>query len=124
MGFPIPSFELRHIRTTSVEPFGVTSTLCNGNMRFVKPLDSSAIDSAIQQHDLIVTIEDNAIAGGAGSAVAEYLSQQNVSTNLLQIGFPDELINHGEPEQLLADWHLDKPGILQTIEARVKELLI
>ena len=73
------------------------------NMRFVKPLDSSAIDTAAQQHDLIVTIEDNAIAGGAG---------------------PDELINHGEPEQLLADWHLDKSGILQTIEARVKELLI
>ena len=94
------------------------------NMRFVKPLDSSTIDTAVQQHDLIVTIEDNAIAGGAGSAVAEYLNQQHVGTNLLQIGFPDELINHGEPEQLLADWHLDKSGILQTIEARVKELLI
>ena len=94
------------------------------NMRFVKPLDSNTIDTAVQQHDLIVTIEDNAIAGGAGSAVAEYLNQQHVGTNLLQIGFPDELINHGEPEQLLADWHLDKSGILQTIEARVKELLI
>ena len=94
------------------------------NMRFVKPLDSSTIDTAVQQHELIVTIEDNAIAGGAGSAVAEYLNQQHVSTNLLQIGFPDELINHGEPGQLLADWHLDKSGILQTIEARVKELLI
>lgn len=94
------------------------------NMRFVKPLDSSTIDTAVQQHELIVTIEDNAIAGGAGSAVAEYLNQQHVSTNLLQIGFPDELINHGEPGQLLADWHLDKSGILKTIEARVKELLI
>ncbi len=94
------------------------------NMRFVKPLDSSTIDTAVQQHELIVTIEDNAIAGGAGSAVAEYLNQQHVSTNLLQIGFPDELINHGEPGQLLADWQLDKSGILQTIEARVKELLI
>ena len=94
------------------------------NMRFVKPLDSSTIDTAVQQHELIVTIEDNAIAGGAGSAVAEYLNQQHISTNLLQIGFPDELINHGETGQLLADWHLDKSGILQTIEARVKELLI
>ena len=94
------------------------------NMRFVKPLDSSTIDTAVQQHELIVTIEDNAIAGGAGSAVAEYLNQQHISTNLLQIGFPDELINHGEPGQLLADWQLDKSGILQTIEARVKELLI
>ena len=94
------------------------------NMRFVKPLDINTIKSAVQQHDLIVTIEDNAIAGGAGSAVSEYLNQQNMTTNLLQIGFPDELISHGKPEQLLADWKLDKSGIIQTIEARVKELLI
>jgi 1-deoxy-D-xylulose-5-phosphate synthase len=65
------------------------------NMRFVKPLDSSTINTAVQQHELIVTIEDNAIAGGAGSAVAEYLNQQHVSTNLLQIGFPDELDDRG-----------------------------
>ena len=94
------------------------------NMRFVKPLDSNTINAAVQQHELIVTIEDNAIAGGAGSAVSEYLNQQHITANLLQIGFPDELINHGQPGELLADWHLDKPGILQTIKARVKELLI
>ena len=94
------------------------------NMRFVKPLDINTINAAVQQHELIVTIEDNAIAGGAGSAVSEHLNQQHITTNLLQIGFPDELINHGEPAELLADWHLDKSGILQTIKARVKELLI
>lgn len=94
------------------------------NMRFVKPLDINTINAAVQQHELIVTIEDNAIAGGAGSAVSEYLNQQHITANLLQIGFPDELINHGQPGELLADWHLDKPGILQTIKARVKELLI
>ena len=94
------------------------------NMRFVKPLDINTIKSAVQQHDLIVTIEDNAIAGGAGSAVSEYINQQNMTTNLLQIGFPDKLINHGDPDELLADWQLDKAGIIQTIEARVKELLI
>ena len=94
------------------------------NMRFVKPLDTNTINAAVQQHELIVTIEDNAIAGGAGSAVSEHLNQQHITTNLLQIGFPDELVNHGEPAELLADWHLDKSGILQTIKARVKELLI
>lgn len=94
------------------------------NMRFIKPLDSASIETAVQQHDLIVTIEDNAIAGGAGSAVSEYLNQQHITTNLLQIGFPDELINHGQPDELLADWRLDKTGILQTIGIRVKELLI
>ncbi len=94
------------------------------SMRFVKPLDTSTIKEALEQHDLLVTIEDNAIAGGAGSAVSEYLNQQHMTANLLQIGFPDELINHGQPEELLADWNLDKSGILKTIQNRVKELLI
>ena len=94
------------------------------NMRFVKPLDTDTINTAVSSHDLIVTIEDNAIAGGAGSAVSEYLNQQCNTTNLLQIGFPDELINHGQPDELLADWHLDKQGLLQRIQLRVKELLI
>ena len=90
------------------------------NMRFVKPLDTSTIKSALEQHDLIVTIEDNAVAGGAGSAVSEYLNENHLVANLLQIGFPDEFINHGEPAELLTDWKLDKQGILQTIQARIK----
>ncbi len=89
------------------------------SMRFVKPLDTNTIKTAVEQHDLLVTIEDNAIAGGAGSAVSEYLNEQNISTRLLQIGFPDELINHGSPDELLSDWKLDKPGILQTIQERI-----
>ncbi len=94
------------------------------NMRFVKPLDTSLINAAVEQHELIVTIEDNAIAGGAGSAVCEYLNSQHSAYNLLQIGFPDELISHGQPEELLSDWKLDKHGMLETIQARIKELLI
>jgi 1-deoxy-D-xylulose-5-phosphate synthase len=93
-------------------------------MRFVKPLDTGTIKAALEQHDLLVTIEDNAIAGGAGSAVAEYLNQHNLSARLLQIGFPDKWINHGDPGELLADWQLDKKGMLLSIQARVKELLI
>ncbi|MBE9568346.1 MAG: 1-deoxy-D-xylulose-5-phosphate synthase [Proteobacteria bacterium] len=89
------------------------------SMRFVKPLDTRAIDEAYQQHDLLVTIEDNAIAGGAGSAVAEHLNRHQSSVNLLQIGFPDKYIQHGQPEELLADWKLDKAGILQTIKSRI-----
>ena len=94
------------------------------SMRFVKPLDTGTINQALEQHDLLVTIEDNAIAGGAGSAVAEYLNALNLSANLLQIGFPDKWISHGEPGELLADWQLDKKGMLLSIQARVKELLI
>ena len=94
------------------------------SMRFVKPLDINTIKAAAEQHELLVTIEDNAIAGGAGSAVSEYLNEQNRPARLLQIGFPDELINHGKPDELLSDWKLDKAGILQTIQTRVKKLLI
>jgi len=94
------------------------------NMRFVKPLDCDTIDGVAEHYDLIVTIEDNAIAGGAGSAVAEYLNSQHQAVNLLHIGFPDQYINHGQPEELLTDWQLDKAGMLQTIENRLKELLM
>lgn len=94
------------------------------NMRFVKPLDVNTIKAAAKQHTLLVSIEDNAIAGGAGSAVSEYLNQQHISANLLQIGFPDEFINHGQPGELLSDWKLDKSGILQTISDRMKASLI
>jgi 1-deoxy-D-xylulose-5-phosphate synthase len=89
------------------------------SMRFVKPLDTNMVTAAEEQHDLLVTIEDNAIAGGAGSAVSEYLNQQNKATHLLQIGFPDELIHHGAPDELLTDWKLDKTGILQSIKNRI-----
>ncbi len=94
------------------------------NMRFVKPLDTNTINSIARHYDLIVTIEDNAIAGGAGSAVAEYLIQQHIMANLLQIGFPDEFITHGQPGELFADWNLDKSGILQAIQARMNSNII
>ena len=89
------------------------------NMRFVKPLDTNTIDAATEQHDMLVTIEDNAIAGGAGSAVTEYLNQKNKAVNILQIGFPDEFIQHGQPDELISDWQLDKHGILETIQSRI-----
>ena len=89
------------------------------NMRFVKPLDTDTIDKVAEQYDLIVTIEDNAIAGGAGSAVAEYLNSQHKTARLLHIGFPDEYISHGQPEEMLTDWQLDKTGMLKTIQDRL-----
>jgi 1-deoxy-D-xylulose-5-phosphate synthase len=91
------------------------------NMRFVKPLDTEAITEASELHELLVSIEDNAIAGGAGSAIVEFLNQNNLNSDLLQLGFPDEFINHGSPEELLKDWKLDKNGILGSIQNRIKE---
>jgi 1-deoxy-D-xylulose-5-phosphate synthase len=90
------------------------------DMRYVKPLDTRTIDEAAGSHDLLVTIEDNAIAGGAGSAVAEHLSRNNdaqdkLTCRLHHIGFPDRIIQHGESRELLAEWGLDKTAILATI---------
>ena len=90
--------------------------------------EETDINDVVEHYDLIVTIEDNAIAGGAGSAVSEhlnglYINSRHISANLLQIGFPDELINHGQPDELLPDWKLDKAGILQSIQARIKSII-
>ena len=60
------------------------------NMRFVKPLDEATIRQIAKNHELIVTLEENAIAGGAGSAVSEYLDAQSININTLHLGFPDE----------------------------------
>jgi 1-deoxy-D-xylulose-5-phosphate synthase len=92
------------------------------NMRFAKPLDIKMIEKVAKNHDLLVTIEDNAIAGGAGSGVAEHLNQQGSTTRILHLGFPDELISHGQPEEMHSDWGLDKNGLLESIESRIKQL--
>lgn len=91
------------------------------NMRYVKPLDTKMLENVAKNHDLLVTIEDNAIAGGAGSSVAEYINQKNISVDILHIGFPDELINHGQPDEMHADWKLDKRGMLESIESKIKQ---
>jgi len=98
------------------------------NMRFVKPLDLNTINNVADHYDLIVSIEDNAIAGGAGSAVSEYLNNvycnnNRKTINLLQIGFPDEFISHGQPGELFADWNLDKAGMLRTIQERMQSTI-
>ncbi|MCL5255675.1 MAG: 1-deoxy-D-xylulose-5-phosphate synthase, partial [Gammaproteobacteria bacterium] len=85
------------------------------DMRFVKPLDTQAVDEACAQHSLLVTVEENAILGGAGSAVSEYLRSQNKLTPMLQIGLPDQFIKHGSQEEIRAELGLDSDGLLKTV---------
>jgi 1-deoxy-D-xylulose-5-phosphate synthase len=94
------------------------------NMRFVKPLDVTCIDQIAASHDLIVTLEDNAIAGGAGSAVSEYLDQHGNSIKRLHLGFPDRFIEHGETTALMAEWGLDVAGILARIRSYINDELL
>ncbi len=87
------------------------------NMRFVKPLDTATITALARSHELLVTIEENVVAGGAGSAVAEFLAHQQITVPLLHLGLPDEFLEHGSPKQLLAECGLDAAGIRRQVEA-------
>ncbi|WP_404360201.1 1-deoxy-D-xylulose-5-phosphate synthase [Methylotuvimicrobium sp. KM1] len=86
------------------------------NMRFVKPLDEALILELAKSHDVIVTVEENVVAGGAGSAVNEFLQAQRIVMPVLNIGLPDAFIEQGTREELLSFCGLDTQGILQSIE--------
>ena len=88
------------------------------NMRFVKPLDIELLKSLAQDHDYFVTIEDGAIQGGAGSACLEALSAMGINKPLLQLGLPDEFIEHGDYRLLMSQCGLDSAGIAQAIFQR------
>ncbi|OJA05957.1 1-deoxy-D-xylulose-5-phosphate synthase [Halomonas sp. QHL1] len=89
------------------------------NMRSIKPLDRDAVLDAADEHELLVTLEENVIAGGAGSAVNELLHAEGVQVEVLNLGLPDAFVEHGTPAQLLADCQLDSDGIERAIRARL-----
>jgi 1-deoxy-D-xylulose-5-phosphate synthase len=88
------------------------------NMRWAKPLDVELLLKVAGTHDAIVTLEEGAIMGGAGSAVLEALQAAGVQKPVLQLGLPDRFIEHGDPGKLLAGIGLDAAGIEQSIRAR------
>lgn len=90
------------------------------NMRFVKPLDTELLVELTASHDLLVTVEDNVIAGGAGSAVGEALAKEGICVPLLQLGLPDRFIEHGSQEDQLAEAGLDVDGILAALQSHRK----
>ncbi|WP_412971131.1 1-deoxy-D-xylulose-5-phosphate synthase [Glaciecola sp. MF2-115] len=87
------------------------------DMRFVKPLDEDALVKTAKSHDLLVTLEDGAIAGGAGSGVAEALFRNKLTPNLVQLGLPDEFIMQGTQQEMYAELGLDTDGIIKAVEA-------
>ncbi len=84
------------------------------NMRFVKPLDTALIKEILRNHDRIITVEENAIMGGAGSAVNEFLMANNILIPVKNLGLPDVFLEHGKPEQMLAECGLDARGIVKS----------
>jgi 1-deoxy-D-xylulose-5-phosphate synthase len=88
------------------------------NMRFVKPLDVELIKRLAASHDALVTVEEGSVMGGAGSAVAEALAAAGIVKPLLNLGLPDQFIDHGDAQQLLAMCGLDAKGITASIRQR------
>ena len=91
------------------------------NMRFVKPLDDDLVLHLATNYSLLVTVEENTIMGGAGSAVLESLKNMDISTSVLQLGLPDIFIDQGDPTQMLVDCGRDKTGIIKAIKEKLSE---
>ena len=84
-------------------------------MRFIKPLDEKCILEMAATHDVLVTLEENAIMGGAGSAVSECLSKHHLFQPILHLGLPDLFLDHGDHKEMLASCGLNAKGITQSI---------
>lgn len=85
------------------------------DMRFVKPLDEALVRELAGSHELLVTIEENAVMGGAGSAVGEFLASEGLEVPLLQLGLPDYYVEHAKPSEMLAECGLDAAGIEKAV---------
>ena len=92
------------------------------DMRFVKPLDTELVSQLAADHDLLVTLEEGSVAGGAGSAVSEYLADQGIVMPILQLGLPDTFVDHGSHTQQLSRVGLDAEQILKRITQRLEKL--
>lgn len=98
--------------------------VCNAtvvNMRFVKPLDTAMVLEMARSHQALLTIEENALMGGAGAAVLECLQAHGITTPIRCLGLPDDFIEHGSHETMLAACGLDKLGILSQLENLISE---
>jgi 1-deoxy-D-xylulose-5-phosphate synthase len=89
------------------------------DMRFVKPIDGDLIERLAASHERLVTVEENVVLGGAGSAVAEHLSRRGIAKAVLQLGLPDRFVEHGDPALLLRQCGLDAAGLLAAIRSAV-----
>ena len=92
------------------------------DMRFVKPLDEKLVLQLAQQHDLLVTLEENTLMGGAGAAVNEYLAAQGIVMPVLNLGLPDTFLNHGKHGDLLDACGLSSSAIAQTVQQRIEKI--
>jgi 1-deoxy-D-xylulose-5-phosphate synthase len=81
------------------------------DMRFIKPLDEALLHEVFSKFDKVITVEDGCLPGGFGSAIIEFMAEHNYSARVVRLGIPDEIIEHGEPEQLHKECGYDVEGI-------------
>ena len=104
-----------------VEKAGLALNATVVDMRFIKPLDVELLKNVAQNHQTMITIEDNAIAGGAGSGVNEYILNHGIAVKVLNIGLPDQFIKHGSQEEVHHELGLDCQGIVNKINAFISK---
>lgn len=100
---------------------GETLDATVANMRFVKPLDTALIDQLAQTHDLLVTLEENAVIGGAGSSVLSHVMSKCHHCSVINLGLPDHFVEHGDTAALLKDVGLDAKSIQRQIETHLQQ---
>ena len=93
------------------------------NMRWAKPLDTELLAQVAQSHDALVTIEEGALMGGAGSAVLEALQLLDIQKPVLTLGIADVFTEHGDPVKLLSELGLDATGIRASIAKKFPQLV-
>jgi 1-deoxy-D-xylulose-5-phosphate synthase len=91
------------------------------SMRFVKPLDTDLVKRLAETHELLVTVEEHQIMGGAGSAVCEALAALGIERKVLLLGLPDRFIDHGDSAKLLSAVGLDAQGIQKSVRSVIPE---
>jgi len=89
------------------------------DLRFVKPLDTTALKALLSRHQKIITVEDGAISGGMGSAILEFISENNLNAEVKRIGIPDRFIDHGSVEELYVECGMDKESLIKSAKAMI-----
>ena len=93
------------------------------DMRFVKPIDEKMIIIICQTHEYIFTVEDNVILGGAGSAVNEVVHKNNIRANIINLGVPDNIVSHGNQDEIFAELSLDVHGLENQTNGHIKKMV-
>lgn len=89
------------------------------NLRFVKPLDGAMLDEVFEKFDKVITVENGCLDGGVGSAVIEYMSDNNHHADVKRLGIPDEFVEHGKPHELYRDCKFDADGIVEAVKSMI-----